>query len=77
LDSAKLGHTEKVDGFRRLENFVCGVEEKYEPSAQFAKVVAQERCISASLDGRSVFDDFKKQARQSKRQLELFENQPG
>jgi hypothetical protein len=77
LDSAKLGHTEKVDGFRRLENFVCGVEEKYEPSAQFAKVVAQERCISPSLDGRSVFDDFKKQARQSKRQLELFENQPG
>ena len=77
LDSAKVGHTEKVDGFRRLEKFVRGVEEKYEPSAQFEQVVAHEHRISASLDGRSVFDDFRKQARPSKRQLELFEKHRG
>jgi hypothetical protein len=75
LDSAKVGHTEKVDGFKRLEKFVRGVEEKYEPSAQFAEVVAHEHRISASLNGRSVFDDLKKQSRPSEGQLELFEKQ--
>src|ERR1700722_2461166 len=56
LDSAKLGHTEKVEGFRRLERFVRNVEETYEPVAHFEEVVAHEHAISASLDGRSVFD---------------------
>jgi hypothetical protein len=60
LDSAKIGHTEKVEGFRRLERFVRNVEETYEPVAQFDEVVAHEHAISASLEGRSVFDDRKR-----------------
>jgi uncharacterized protein len=59
LDSAKVGHTEKVEGFKRLERFVRNVEETYQPVAHFAEVVAHEHSISASLDGRSVFDDRK------------------
>jgi hypothetical protein len=60
LDSAKVGHTEKVEGFKRLERFVRNIEETYEPMADFAGVVAHENSFSASLDGRSVFDDRKK-----------------
>jgi hypothetical protein len=63
LDSAKVGHTEKVEGFRRLEKFVRNVEEMYQPVAQFKEVVAHEHAISASLDGRSVFDDRKRAPR--------------
>ena len=63
LDSAKVGHTEKLEGFRRLEKFVRNVEETYQPVAQFKEVVAHEHAISASLDGRSVFDDRKRAPR--------------
>jgi uncharacterized protein len=63
LDSAKVGHTEKVEGFRRLERFVRNVEETYQPVAHFAEVIAHEHAISPSLDGRSVFDDGKKMPR--------------
>jgi hypothetical protein len=63
LDSAKVGHTEKVDGFRRLEKFVRNVEETYQPVAHFKQVIAHEHAISASLDGRSVFDDRKRAPR--------------
>jgi uncharacterized protein len=79
LDSAKVGHTEKVEGFKRLERFVRNVEETYQPVAHFAEVVAHEHSISASLDGRSVFDDGKKAPRVTARgpvvpekQLSLF-----
>jgi hypothetical protein len=79
LDSAKLGHTEKVEGFKRLERFVRNVEETHQPVAHFAEVVAHEHSISASLDGRSVFDDRKKAPRVTargpvaqKKQLNLF-----
>jgi uncharacterized protein len=65
LDSAKVGHTEKVEGFRRLERFVRNVEETCQPVAHFAEVVAHEEAISASLDGRSVFDDRKRAPRAS------------
>jgi uncharacterized protein len=79
LDRAKVGHTEKVEGFKRLERFVRNVEETYQPVAHFAEVVAHEHRISASLDGRSVFDDRKKAPRVTTRgpvaqekQLSLF-----
>jgi len=75
LDSAKVGHTEKVEGFRRLERFVRNVEETYQPIAHFAEVVAHEHAISASLDGRSVFDDRKRTPRAPvarEKQLSLF-----
>src|SRR3981189_133011 len=79
LDSAKIGHTEKLEGFRRLEKFVRNVEETYQPVAQFKEVVAHEHAISASLNGRSVFDDRKRAPRATGRatvaqekQLSLF-----
>ncbi len=67
LDRAKLGGKDKLDGFRRLASFVRAVESELEPRADFDAVIAHEKAISPSLDGRSVFDDKPKQ-----RQLSLF-----
>ena len=60
LDAAKLGDTEKIDGFKRLDRLVRAVEERTQPVADFERVVAHEHAISPSLDGRSVFDDRRK-----------------
>jgi hypothetical protein len=57
LESAKLGHSEKVDGFRRLDQFVRTMEHTLHPAADFECTLAQERKISASIGGRTVFDD--------------------
>src|SRR5687768_15627402 len=64
LDAAKVGHSDKLDGFRRLDRFVRAVETRVEPEADFNKLIAHENAISPSLDGRSVFDD--KRMRRSK-----------
>jgi hypothetical protein len=71
LDRAKLGDTEKIDGFRRLERFVRGVETQYAPQADFRTVVETERAISPALDGRSVFDG-RKTRENAPRQMDLF-----
>jgi hypothetical protein len=68
LDSARLGHTEKVEGFKRLERFVRNAQETCQPVAHVAAVVAHEHSVSASLDGRSVFDDRKKAPRVTARE---------
>jgi hypothetical protein len=54
LDAAKLGHTEKVDGFKRLDDLVRTVERQIQPKANFERVVAHERAISPGLNGRTV-----------------------
>jgi hypothetical protein len=72
LEQAKLGHTEKLDGFKRLDGFVRRIEEGSSPKADFAEVIEHERRISRSLDGRTVFDDRRKPAIRDK-QLELFQ----
>jgi hypothetical protein len=54
LDRAKVGDRDKLDGFRRLERFARRVETQLEPEAMFDAVVAHERAISSSLDGRTV-----------------------
>jgi hypothetical protein len=64
LIKAKLGNTEKTDGFARLEKFVRVVEERCAPEADFEAVVAHEHAISPSLDGRTIFDGKKKRAAQ-------------
>ncbi len=69
LDAAKVGHTEKLDGFKRLDQFVRKVEKNLAPVADFSAAVKHERKISPSLGGRTVFDDRKKK---SKGQLDLF-----
>lgn len=74
LESAKLRDAEKVEGFKRLERFVREVEEHFRPGADFAKVMAHERVISHSLNGRTVFDDRRERTRvKPKTQLALFE----
>ena len=75
LDRAKLKEgREKLDGFRRLDKFVRAVESRRSPIADFDAAIAHERSISASLDGRSVFDDPPGQRFKVKRgQLGLFE----
>jgi hypothetical protein len=57
LDAARVGHTEKLEGFRRLDRLTLAVEEQRQPLADFASAVSRERAISASLGGRTVFDD--------------------
>jgi hypothetical protein len=62
LEAARVGDTEKLEGFRRLEKFTRGIERQYEPLADFYATVAHERSISREVGGRSVFDDVKKKA---------------
>jgi hypothetical protein len=64
-----MGDIEKRDGLRRLSQFVRSVEELYEPEANFAAAIAHEEAISASLGGRSVFDDV---PQSSSKQRKLF-----
>ena len=65
LKLAKLGDKDRLEGFRRLEGFVRTIETRLRPEADFDAVIAHEKAISRSLDGRSVFDD-------KPRQLSLF-----
>jgi hypothetical protein len=62
LDAAKIGGTEKMEGFARLDRFVRAVERHCAPETDFEAIVAHEHAISQSLDGRTVFDGRKKVA---------------
>jgi len=57
LDAAKLGHTDKLDGFRRLDRFVRMVEAQREPRVDLDALIRHENAISPLLGGRTVFDD--------------------
>ena len=57
LDAAALGHSEKLDGFKRLDAFTRAVETTRAPEADVAATIVHERTISASLGGRTVLDD--------------------
>lgn len=73
LQQAKVGHTEKVDGFGRLDRFTRTIEKHVAPEADFQKVMAHEQKISRSIGGRTVFDDRKQKAKkQNNGQLPLF-----
>ena len=65
LELAKLGDKDRLEGFRRLEGFVRTIETRLKPEADFDAVIAHEKAISRSLDGRSILDD-------KPRQLSLF-----
>jgi hypothetical protein len=56
LDAARIGDTDKLDGFRRLDRFVRTVEQCCAPEADLPALVAHENRISPSLGGRTVFD---------------------
>jgi len=73
LDAARMDGSEKLEGFARLDRFARAVEQRYSPEADFETIVAHERAISPSLDGRSVFDGRKrKPAPAHATQLPLF-----
>ena len=57
LEAARLGHTEKLEGFRRLDRLTRKVEEERAPLADFDAAIRHERTISSSIGGRTVFDD--------------------
>jgi hypothetical protein len=66
LEAARLGHTEKVEGFKRLDRLTRTVEEDRQPLADFSAAIEHERRISASLGGRTVLDD-RRESRRPKR----------
>ncbi len=73
LDRAKVGDSDKIDGFRQLNEFVRKVENSAAPEANFRKAVLRERNMSKSLDGRSVFDDASRPVNRAFRgQMKLF-----
>jgi hypothetical protein len=59
LQQAKLGHTDKLDGFGRLDRFTKTVEKNVGAEADFMAVMAHEQKISGSIGGRTVMDDRK------------------
>lgn len=71
LDAAKVGDIDRIDGMKRLDTFVRAVERRYAPSADFDAALAHERAISASIGGRTVFDD--RPSRRRSAQLSLFD----
>ena len=74
LDAARVGRTEKIDGMKRLDNFVRTIESRLAPRAQFDDALAHERAISPSLGGRTVFDDrAQRSSRPHSGQLNLFD----
>ncbi len=70
LDEARVGDSDKLDGMRRLDRFTRMVETRLSPEADFGAAVAHENAVSASLGGRSVFDDRRERPRS--KQLDLF-----
>jgi hypothetical protein len=75
LDAAKLGRSDKVDGFKRLDALVRRVEKSpASPEANFQQVLHHERAISPSVGGRTVMDDRREQKSVRQKQLRLFEN---
>ena len=60
LEAARLGQTEKIHGFKRLDQLARTVENECQPFADFNGSLEQERATSPSFGGRTVFDDKRK-----------------
>jgi hypothetical protein len=76
LDAAALGHSEKLDGFRRLDAFTRAVEAGRTPEADVNAAIEYERRIAPALGGRTVFDDpprARVKPGQARGQLRLFD----
>ena len=54
LERAKLGNTEKLSAFRRLDRYARTIEKNLAPKANFGKLIEYEKLISPLLDGHSV-----------------------
>jgi hypothetical protein len=67
LDSAPIGHQEKIDVFRRLDKLTRSVEQNRESVANFDHAIAHEHSISKSIGGRTVFDDSSRKNNSSRK----------
>jgi hypothetical protein len=67
LDKAKLGDTDRLDGMRRLDQFVRAVEDRHAPQSNLEAAIRHERAHSPEYGGRTVMDD-----RKPRKQLSLF-----
>ncbi len=72
LDAAKLGNSDKLDGFKRLDKFTRVIEQRLAPEADLRETIAHENKISKSLDGRSVLEDRLPTGPKRKKQMDLF-----
>jgi hypothetical protein len=73
LDAARVGHSDKLDGFKRLDAFSRAIEQARQPIADVAATIRHERAISRSIGGRTVFDDRRTASRPPRKgQLDLF-----
>jgi hypothetical protein len=73
LDAARLGRSEKLQGFSRLDAFTRAIERRRDPAADVEAAIEHERAISHSLGGRTVGDDVRAaRPRSRKGQLGLF-----
>ena len=67
LSASKVGRTAKLEGLERLDTFTRKIEARRAPDADVDATIAHEREISASLGGRTVFDDRDQARRRSAR----------
>lgn len=72
LNSAKVGHSEKLDGLSRLHRFQQEIERRMSPAADFEQAVQKELRESAALKGRSVVSAAARKTG-GVRQLKLFD----
>jgi hypothetical protein len=73
LAAARVNHTDRLHGMKRLDALVRAVEARRDPFADVEATIAQERAISHSVGGRTVFDDHRRnRAGASRGQLGLF-----
>jgi hypothetical protein len=63
LESARLGHLEKLHGFERLDRLTRSVEQAHDPLADFDAALKHEWQISPAVGGRTVFDDQRRPKR--------------
>ncbi len=54
IDSAKIDGREKLDGFRRMNEFVNRVEHHIKAAANLPELIRHEQSLSPSLEGRSI-----------------------
>jgi len=72
LNASKVDGREKLEGFRRLNKFVESVQHRLEPEADFSALLAHEKAISSSLNGRTVMDDRRRKRGPEDAQMRLF-----
>jgi hypothetical protein len=62
LDAAAVGRSDKLDGMRRLDSFVRGLETQLQPVADVPAVIAHERATAPSHGGRTALEDRRRRA---------------